>query len=87
MRQVFPGQLAIDTAAVVDGIEMLVFEFGIDSNFDGQTDYFVPASEVAAAVWQQKQWAGGTAPLFCAVTESDTRSFLHQPAAVQFGST
>lgn len=47
------GQLAIDTAAVVDGIEMLVFEFGIDSNFDGQTDYFVPASEVAAAVWQQ----------------------------------
>ncbi len=47
------GQLAMDTAAVVDGIEMLVFEFGIDSNFDGQTDYFAPASQVAASVWQQ----------------------------------
>jgi type IV pilus assembly protein PilW len=49
------GQLAMDTAAVVDGIEMLVFEFGIDSNFDGQTDYFAPASQVEASVWQQRQ--------------------------------
>jgi type IV pilus assembly protein PilW len=47
------GLLAMDTAAVVDGVEMLVFEFGIDSNFDGQTDYFAPASQVEAAVWQQ----------------------------------
>lgn len=49
------GQLTMDTSSVVDGVEMMVFEFGVDQNFDGQTDFFVPANHIDAAVWQQQQ--------------------------------
>lgn len=45
------GQLAMDTSAVIDGVEMLHFELGVDSNFDGQLDYSKPAAQIADSVW------------------------------------
>lgn len=46
------GQLAMDTSSVIDGVEMLHFELGVDSNFDGQMDYSKPASLIPDAVWR-----------------------------------
>lgn len=45
------GQLAMDTSSVIDGVEMLHFELGVDSNFDGQMDYSKPAEHIAQSVW------------------------------------
>jgi hypothetical protein len=49
------GNLVMDTAAVLDGIEMLVVEIGIDQDADGLADIFMPASAVPVATWQQPQ--------------------------------
>ncbi len=46
------GQLAMDTSSVIDGVEMLYFELGVDSNFDGQMDYSKPAAQISEAVWR-----------------------------------
>jgi type IV pilus assembly protein PilW len=45
------GQLSMDTSSVIDGVEMLHFELGVDSNFDGQLDYSKPADQIPDAVW------------------------------------
>ncbi|WP_197490156.1 PilW family protein [Rheinheimera sp. SA_1] len=45
------GQLAMDTSSVIDGVEMLHFELGVDSNFDGQMDYSKPSDQIPDAVW------------------------------------
>lgn len=47
------GNFAIDTAAVLDGVEMLVFEFGLDSDGDGQADQFLSGAQLSAAQWRQ----------------------------------
>lgn len=47
------GQLTIDTAAVIDGVELLVVDVGLDQNSDGQADQFLPAEQVALSDWQQ----------------------------------
>lgn len=49
------GQLTIDTAAVIDGVELLVIEVGLDQNADGQADHFLPAEQVPLSDWQQGQ--------------------------------
>ena len=49
------GQLAVDTSALIDGVEMLYFEVGVDSNFDGQMDYSRHAAEISEAVWLGQQ--------------------------------
>jgi type IV pilus assembly protein PilW len=46
------GQLVMDTSSVIDGVEMLYFELGVDSNFDGQMDYSKPAAQIPEAVWR-----------------------------------
>lgn len=48
------GQLTMDTDSVLDGVEMLHFEAGIDSNFDGQVDYLRDVNQIPADVWQQR---------------------------------
>ncbi len=45
------GQLSMDTSSVIDGVEMLHFELGVDSNFDGQMDYSKPANQIPEEVW------------------------------------
>lgn len=45
------GQLVMDTSSVIDGVEMLHFELGVDSNFDGQMDYSRPADQIPEKVW------------------------------------
>lgn len=48
------GQLTMDTDSVLDGVEMLHFEAGVDSNFDGQVDYLRDVNQIPADVWQQR---------------------------------
>lgn len=48
------GQLSMDTDSVIDGVEMMHFEAGVDSNFDGQVDYLSDIAQVSADVWQQR---------------------------------
>jgi len=45
------GQLVMDTSSILDGVEMLHFELGVDSNFDGQMDYSKPAEQIPDSVW------------------------------------
>lgn len=47
--------LAMDTSSLIEGVEMLVFEVGIDHDQDGQVDAFVKPSAVPVAVWRQQQ--------------------------------
>lgn len=47
--------LAMDTSSLIEGVEMLVFEVGVDQDQDGQVDSFVQPSAVPVAVWQQQQ--------------------------------
>lgn len=47
------GNLTMDTAAVLDGVEMIAVEVGLDQDADGLAEQFMPASQVPAVVWQQ----------------------------------
>jgi type IV pilus assembly protein PilW len=38
---------------VLDGVERLHFEFGVDTNLDGQLDYLLPTTQMSADLWQQ----------------------------------
>ncbi|WP_430457307.1 PilW family protein [Rheinheimera sp.] len=49
------GNLAMDTAAVLDGVEMIAVEIGLDLDADGLAEQFIPASQLAAASWGQRQ--------------------------------
>ena len=49
------GQLVIDTSSVLDGVEHLHFEFGIDTNADGQADYSTTAMQIPAEIWSGQQ--------------------------------
>jgi type IV pilus assembly protein PilW len=48
------GHAVISTDSVLDGVERLHFEFGIDSNFDGQLDYQLATAQMPAELWQQR---------------------------------
>lgn len=47
------GNFVMDTAAILDGVEMMVFELGLDLDGDAQTDQFLPASQMTISQWQQ----------------------------------
>lgn len=47
------GELNMDTAAVLDGVELLVFEVGLDQNGDGVADVFRPAAQLSPPDWAQ----------------------------------
>ncbi len=49
------GNLTMDTAAVLDGVEMIAVEIGLDLDADGLAEQFIPASQMAAASWAQRQ--------------------------------
>lgn len=46
--------LQMDTVSLLDGIEMLAFEIGIDQDNNGAVDLFVTPSAVPGAVWRQQ---------------------------------
>jgi type IV pilus assembly protein PilW len=46
------GQFVIDTHAVLDGVELLVIEMGLDADGDGYAEQFLPASQLTAAQWR-----------------------------------
>jgi type IV pilus assembly protein PilW len=48
------GMAVISTDSVLDGVERMHFEFGIDSDADGQLNYSLTTEEIPAALWQQK---------------------------------
>lgn len=47
------GQFVVDTNAVLDGVELLVFEIGLDTDGDGYAEQFLPAAQLTAAQWRQ----------------------------------
>lgn len=47
------GSFVVDTHAVLDGVELLVFEIGLDLDGDGYAEQFLPASQLTAAQWRQ----------------------------------
>lgn len=47
------GNFVMDTAAILDGVEMMVFELGLDVDGDGQSEQFIPASQLTINQWQQ----------------------------------
>ncbi|MDX1677921.1 PilW family protein [Arsukibacterium sp.] len=49
------GMARIATDSVIDGVERLHFEFGIDTNLDGRLNYTLPTSLMTSAHWQQQQ--------------------------------
>ena len=48
------GEAVISTDAILDGVERLHFEFGIDTNADGELDYILPTAQLTADLWQQQ---------------------------------
>lgn len=47
--------LQMDTDSLMDGIDMLVFEVGVDDDNDGAVDRFLLPSAVPATVWRQQR--------------------------------
>ena len=48
------GSPRIHTDSVMDGVEMLYFEFGIDSTLDGRANYFLPLQQMQPEHWYQQ---------------------------------
>jgi type IV pilus assembly protein PilW len=48
------GSATISTDSVLDGVERMHFEFGVDTNLNGQLNYFLPTQHMAADFWWQK---------------------------------
>jgi prepilin-type N-terminal cleavage/methylation domain-containing protein len=48
------GSLVIDTQTVLDGVEQLAFEFGIDRNQDGLVDEVLTTPQVPMSVWRER---------------------------------
>jgi prepilin-type N-terminal cleavage/methylation domain-containing protein len=48
------GSVVIDTNTVLDGVEQLAFEFGIDRNHDGLVDEVLPTPQVPVSVWREQ---------------------------------
>lgn len=47
------GHSVMDTHAVLDGVELLVFELGLDADGDGFAEQFLPARQLTATQWRQ----------------------------------
>ncbi|WP_019677112.1 PilW family protein [Arsukibacterium perlucidum] len=48
------GAARIATDSVIDGVERLHFEFGIDANLDGRLNYMLPTTAMSSEHWQQQ---------------------------------
>ena len=49
------GSARIATDSIIDGVERLHFEFGIDSDADGRLNYTLPTALMRREHWQQQQ--------------------------------
>ncbi|MGI5309107.1 PilW family protein [Rheinheimera sp. WS51] len=47
------GEARMTTDSIIDGVERLHFEFGIDANLDGHIDYQQTTAQMTASQWQQ----------------------------------
>ncbi|MEH8021717.1 PilW family protein [Rheinheimera metallidurans] len=48
------GQAVMSTDSILDGVERMHFEFGVDSTFDGELNYYQATNQVPAELWQQQ---------------------------------
>lgn len=48
------GVATISTDSVLDGVERMHFEFGVDTTLNGQLNYLLPTQQMAADFWWQK---------------------------------
>ncbi len=49
------GQNVMTTESIIDGVERMHFEFGLDSNLDGQVDYYLGTAQMTPEHWQQQK--------------------------------
>lgn len=49
------GQSIMDTDSIMDGVERMHFEFGLDANLDGQVDYYLSTEQMQPEHWQQQK--------------------------------
>ena len=49
------GQAVISTDSVLDGVEQMHFQFGIDADGDGIANYLLSTGQVTDALWQQNR--------------------------------
>jgi type IV pilus assembly protein PilW len=49
------GQSVMTTDSIVDGVERMHFEFGLDANLDGQVDYYLSTVQMRPEHWQQQK--------------------------------
>ncbi|MDF3124458.1 PilW family protein [Rheinheimera sp. 1928-s] len=49
------GQAVMDTDSIMDGVERMHFEFGLDANLDGQVDYYLSTVQMQQQHWQQQK--------------------------------
>ena len=48
------GNAVISTDSVLDGVERMHFEFGIDTNLNGQLNLMLPTAQMGADYWVQR---------------------------------
>lgn len=48
------GQALMTTDSVMDGVERMHFEFGLDANLDGQVDYYLSTTQMQHKHWIQQ---------------------------------
>lgn len=49
------GQAVMTTDSIMDGVERMHFEFGLDANLDGQVDYYLSTAQMQPQHWQQQK--------------------------------
>ena len=49
------GRRSEATDSVMDGVERMHFEFGLDANLDGQVDYYLATEQMQLTHWQQQK--------------------------------
>lgn len=49
------GQTVMTTDSIMDGVERMHFEFGLDANLDGQVDYYLGTKQMQSVHWQQQK--------------------------------
>lgn len=47
------GQAVISTDSVLDGVERMHFQFGVDADGDGSLNYMLPTEQMTAELWQR----------------------------------
>lgn len=48
------GQAVMSVDSILDGVERMHFEFGLDANLDGQVDYYLSTAQMLPEHWKQQ---------------------------------